>query len=99
MKKNSNEPAAAANDPVLTRYRQYAAIVTATGGSIPKLLAEERDLRAQLGEVEISGGDIRHYGNASTPSRARGGAPRASGRALVRHCSRCRATCAKRAHW
>jgi hypothetical protein len=54
-KSNPSEPAPA--DPVLVRYRQYAEVLTGTGTAIPKLLAEQRTLQAQVGRAEIEGGD------------------------------------------
>jgi hypothetical protein len=54
-KTKTDAPAA---DPVLGRYRQYAAVLTDTGTAIPKLLQEQRQLRQELGDLEITGADV-----------------------------------------
>jgi hypothetical protein len=57
MTKRNNQPVEDAADPV-PRYRQYAEVLTATGSTIPRLLAERRELQSQLGRSEITGTDV-----------------------------------------
>jgi hypothetical protein len=55
-KNNANEPTPA--DPVIAQFRRYQAVLADTAVAIPKLLDEQRQLRAELGRSEIAGGDV-----------------------------------------
>jgi len=54
-KTKNNEPAP--DETVIAQFRRYQGVLVDTAQAIPRLLAEQRDLRASLGKAEISGGD------------------------------------------
>lgn len=56
MKKNNHETTA--GDPAMAQFRRYQAALVDTGVRIPQLLQEQRSLRAELGQSEISGADV-----------------------------------------
>jgi hypothetical protein len=51
------EHAASAPPDVLTRFQRFQGVLTDTGSSIPRLLSEQQQLRAQVGRVEVERGD------------------------------------------
>jgi hypothetical protein len=54
----SNEPAPAPQDPLVGRFELLQGVMIDTGASIPRLLAEQRDLGQELGRCEITGENI-----------------------------------------
>jgi hypothetical protein len=57
MKTRNNAPTPAA-DPVMTQFHRYQSALTDTGSSIPQLLQQQRDVRAEAGKAEVEGGDL-----------------------------------------
>jgi hypothetical protein len=51
-----DEHAASAPD-VIARFQRYQGVLVDTGVAIPRLLSEQRSLRAQVGRVEVERGD------------------------------------------